>query len=134
VVEAHRRPQPPYAEGPRAALAGASSMCDVSDGLLADLGHIAVASHVVIDVHTKALPIPEPLQAVAAATGVDAMTFVLTGGDDHALVGTFEPADVPEGWTVIGSVAEGNEELPAGTVTVDGAPYTARSGHAHFRS
>ena len=46
VVDAHRRPQPPYAEGPRAAIAGASSMCDVSDGLLADLGHIAEASEV----------------------------------------------------------------------------------------
>ncbi|MFF1821292.1 thiamine-phosphate kinase [Kribbella sp. NPDC058245] len=134
VVEAHRRPQPPYGEGPRAALAGASSMCDVSDGLLADLGHIAVASHVVIDIHTKALAVPEPLQAVAAATGVDALKFVLTGGEDHALVGTFEPADVPEGWTVIGSVAEGNEDRPAGTVTVDGASYAAESGHAHFRS
>ena len=134
VVEAHRRPQPPYAEGPRAALAGASSLCDVSDGLLADLGHIAVASEVAIDVHTQALSVPEPLQAVAAATGVDAMKFVLTGGEDHALVGTFEPADVPEGWTVIGSVAEGNEERPAGNVTVDGAPYAAESGHAHFRS
>ncbi|MDX2968012.1 thiamine-phosphate kinase [Kribbella solani] len=134
VVEAHRRPQPPYAEGPRAALAGASSMCDVSDGLLSDLGHIAAASQVIIDIRTKALTVPEPLQAVAAATGVDALKFVLTGGEDHALVGTFEPADVPEGWTVIGSVAEGNEERPAGTVTVDGAPYAADTGHAHFRS
>ena len=134
VVEAHRRPQPPYAEGPKAALAGASSLCDVSDGLLADLGHIAVASQVAIDVHAKALSVPEPLQAVAAATGVDALKFVLTGGEDHALVGTFEPADVPEGWTVIGSVAEGNQERQAGTVTVDGAPYAEESGHAHFRS
>ncbi len=134
VVEAHRRPQPPYAEGPRAALAGASSLCDVSDGLLSDLGHIAVASQVAIDVHSQALTVPEPLQAVAAATGVDALKFVLTGGEDHALVGTFEPADVPEGWTVIGSVAEGNEERQAGTVTVDGAAYAADSGHAHFRS
>ncbi len=134
VVEAHRRPQPPYAEGPRAAKAGASSLCDVSDGLLADLGHIAAASQVAIDVHSHALVVPEPLQAVAAATGVDALKFVLTGGEDHALVGTFEPADVPEGWTVIGSVAEGNEERPAGMVTVDGAPYAEDTGHAHFRS
>jgi thiamine-monophosphate kinase len=134
VVEAHRRPQPPYAEGPRAAIAGASSMCDVSDGLLADLGHIAAASEVVIDIRAQALALPEPLQAVAAATGRDALSFVLTGGDDNALVGTFEPADVPEGWTVIGSVAEGNENWPAGTVTVDGRLYSGDGGHAHFRS
>jgi thiamine-monophosphate kinase len=132
VVDAHRRPQPPYAEGPRAAISGASSMCDVSDGLIADLGHIAVASDVVIDIRSRALAIPEPLQAVAAATGVDALTFVLGGGEDHALVATFEPADVPEGWTVIGSVAEGNENLLAGTVTVDGAAYAGAAGHTHF--
>jgi thiamine-monophosphate kinase len=134
VVDAHRRPQPPYAEGPRAAIGGASSMCDVSDGLLADLGHIAAASEVVIDIRAQALAVPEPLQAVAAATGKDALSFVLTGGDDNALVGTFEPADVPEGWTVIGSVAEGNEDRPVGTVTVDGQLYSGDGGHAHFRS
>ena len=38
VVSAHRRPEPPYAEGPRAAELGASAMTDVSDGLVADLG------------------------------------------------------------------------------------------------
>ncbi len=134
VVEAHRRPAPPYAEGVRAALAGASSMCDVSDGLVADLAHIAVASEVLIDIRSAALTIPEPLQAVAAATGADALSFVLSGGEDHALVGTFEPADVPDGWTVIGTVAVGNEEYPPGTVTVDGAPYTGATGHTHFRN
>src|SRR3954471_8318052 len=42
-VDAHRRPTPPYAAGPAAAEAGATAMCDVSDGLLADVGHIATA-------------------------------------------------------------------------------------------
>ncbi|MEU4395828.1 thiamine-phosphate kinase [Kribbella sp. NPDC023855] len=134
VVEAHRRPAPPYAEGPRAAIAGASSMCDVSDGLIADLTHIAVASEVRIDIRSAALTIAEPLQSVASATGADALAFVLSGGEDHALVGTFEPADVPDTWTVIGTVAVGNEEQPPGTVTVDGELYTAVTGHAHFRS
>ena len=46
LVDAHRRPAPPYAEGPRAAALGATAMTDVSDGLLADLGHVAVASGV----------------------------------------------------------------------------------------
>nr|WP_203590818.1 thiamine-phosphate kinase [Streptomyces sp. SID13031] len=133
VVEAHRRPAPPYAEGIRAAQAGASSMCDVSDGLIADLTHIAVASEVLIDIRSAALTIAEPLQAVASATGADALAFVLTGGEDHALVGTFEPADVPDGWTVIGTVAVGNEGRPPGTVTVDGEPYLGSTGHAHFR-
>ena len=108
-------------------------MCDVSDGLLADLGHIAAASGVTIDVKSRALTVDEPLQAVAAATGKEPLSFVLAGGEDHALVATFEPADVPEGWRVIGAVAEGNDDRPAGTVTVDGDPYEGEQGHAHFR-
>lgn len=133
VVEAHRRPLPPYLEGPRAAAAGASAMCDVSDGLLADLGHIAKASGVIVDVRARALTVDEPLQSVAAATGRDPLSFVLTGGEDHALVATFEPADVPEGWQVIGTVAESNDSVAVGTVTVDGQPYEGDPGHAHFR-
>ena len=47
LVEAYRRPEPPYAAGPVAADAGATAMIDVSDGLLADARHIADASGVV---------------------------------------------------------------------------------------
>jgi thiamine-monophosphate kinase len=129
VVEAHRRPEPPYAEGPRAAELGATAMIDVSDGLLADLGHIAVASRVAIDVRTDAFDIPEPLQAVGAALGVDPLGFVLTGGDDHPLAASFPVGvDLPVPWTVIGSVAEGEG------VTVDGAEWDGPRGNDHFRS
>ncbi|MQA36043.1 thiamine-phosphate kinase, partial [Modestobacter roseus] len=48
-IAAHRRPTPPYAAGPAAADAGATSMCDTSDGLLADAGHLAADSGVGID-------------------------------------------------------------------------------------
>src|SRR5580700_4341414 len=44
LTAAHRRPQPPYRAGPQAALLGATSMIDISDGLVQDLGHIAAAS------------------------------------------------------------------------------------------
>ena len=40
LVEAYRRPEVPYQAGPQAARLGATSMIDVSDGLLADLGHV----------------------------------------------------------------------------------------------
>ena len=52
LIASHRRPRPPYQAGPQAAALGATSMIDVSDGLLADLGHVARASGVQIDVQT----------------------------------------------------------------------------------
>lgn len=134
VVEAHRRPDPDYAAGPRAAAAGARALIDVSDGLLAELGHIASASGVSIDVHSAAFEIAEPLQAVGAALGMDPLSFILTGGDDHTMLATFpNGATLPEEFRQIGAVAEpvGGTEGPA--VTVDGAPYEGETGHAHFR-
>lgn len=127
LVDAYRRPEPPYAAGAQAQAAGATAMIDVSDGLVADVGHLAAASGVAVDVETAAFELAEPLQAVGAALGVDPMQFVLGGGDDHALVATF-PSDVPlpDGWTRIGSVAEGEG------VTVDGAAYEGPTGHRHF--
>ncbi|MDN5724925.1 MAG: thiamine-phosphate kinase [Propionibacteriales bacterium] len=128
VVDLQRCPQVPYGSGRVAADAGASSMIDISDGLLADLGHVAMASGVSFDIDTSTLEIAEPLQAVAAATGGDPLAFVLTGGEDHALVATFDTA--PAGWTVIGRVIEAAGEGPA--VTVDGAPYEGTAGFDHF--
>jgi len=131
LVDAYRRPQPPYDAGPAAAEAGATAMIDVSDGLLADLAHVARASEVGIDVQRSSFEVPEPLVAVAAATGADPMQFILGGGDDHALVATFpEGPTLPEGWARIGTVRDAAPEAPA--VTVDGAPYDGPSGWTHF--
>jgi thiamine-monophosphate kinase len=130
VVDAHRRPTPPYGAGADAAVLGATAMIDVSDGLLQDLAHIADASGVAIDIDSSAFDLPEPVQAVGAAVGIDPMRLVLTGGDDYGLLATI-PADVhlPDPWRVVGHVLEGGEP---GTVTVDGQPYDEPSGHRHF--
>ncbi|HWH00330.1 MAG TPA: thiamine-phosphate kinase, partial [Pilimelia sp.] len=99
LVEAFRRPQVHYPAGPQAALAGATAMIDVSDGLLADLGHIARASGVSIDVQRSAFEVPDQMRDAATALGVDPYGWILGGGDDHALVATFPtPAAVPPGW------------------------------------
>jgi len=127
LVEAYRRPEPPYEQGPAAKEAGATAMIDVSDGLVADVGHIAAASGVAVDIDSSAFDVAEPLRAVGSALGADPMRFILTGGDDHALVATFPAGTaLPEGWTRIGLVAEGEG------VTVDGAELEGPGGHTHF--
>ncbi len=127
LVEAYRRPEPPYEHGAVALSAGATAMIDVSDGLVADVGHIADASGVAIDIDSSSFEVAEPLQAVGAALGADPMRFILAGGDDHALVATFPSGtDLPAGWRRIGEVAEGSG------VTVDGEEYEGPGGHVHF--
>jgi thiamine-monophosphate kinase len=127
LVDAHRRPEPPYAQGAVAKAAGATAMVDVSDGLVADAGHLARASGVAVDLDTSVLEVPEPLHTVGSALGVDPVGFLLTGGEDHALLAAFPPDVVlPEPWTRIGEVTEGSG------VTVDGEEYAGPGGHVHF--
>jgi thiamine-monophosphate kinase len=128
LVEAYRRPAVPYWAGPAAADLGATAMIDVSDGLLADVGHVADASGVGIDIRHDVFEVTQPMRDAASALGVDPYTWVLTGGDDHPLVATFPPTvTLPDRWLVIGRVTDG-----AG-VTVDGRRYTdGPAGWDHF--
>ena len=133
LVEAHRRPEPPYDAGAQAAGLGATAMIDVSDGLLGDVRHIAEASGVGVDIHRAAFHLAEPLRAVGAALGVDPMQFVLTGGDDHALVATFPAGTaLPEEWHRIGEVLPREDDAASELVTVDGVAYDGPLGHQHF--
>ncbi|MFP5283678.1 MAG: thiamine-phosphate kinase [Actinomycetes bacterium] len=132
VVEAYRVPQVPSGEGAVAAAAGATAMIDISDGLVADLGHVAVASGVDLRVETAAFEVPEPLRAVAAATGTSPYDLVLTGGEDHALAATFADADaVPDGWRVVGRV-EACAPGSGPAVWVDDARAEGAGGWDHF--
>ena len=147
-VAAHRRPQPPYDAGPQAADLGATAMIDISDGLLADLGHIASASGVRIDLSSDRLSPGEGLQAVArfflgrtergsgpgharaqtrVAQTLMALAWVLTGGEDHALAATFPRGTaLPPRWDVIGMVREGDGVL------VDDQAWAGSAGWDHF--
>ena len=108
LVQAHLQPSPPYALGPELARLGATAMCDVSDGLVADLGHLARASGVHIDIESRRFAREPLLGRAARVVGAHPLDFVLTGGEDHALVATV-PAGVglPDGVTRIGLVRAG---------------------------
>jgi thiamine-monophosphate kinase len=119
----HLVPQPPYGQGAAAAGAGAQAMIDVSDGLIGDLRHIAEASGVSIDLSTAALGADrDALTAAAAAAGADPWPWVLSGGEDHALVASFA-GPAPAGWRIIGRVLDG----PA-RVLVDGQEWRGYAG------
>jgi thiamine-monophosphate kinase len=144
LISAHLRPSPPYDAGPEAAGLGATAMIDVSDGLLADLGHIADASGVRIDLDSAALRPDDRLitaaRAVAGAGGTtplappaprsalqDALGWVLTGGEDHSLAATFPAGTrLPPRWRVIGSAG------PGAGVVIDGQPRAGAPGWDHF--
>jgi thiamine-monophosphate kinase len=135
VVDAHRVPEPPYAAGPLAAAAGATAMIDVSDGLLADAAHIARASGVCLDIDSQRLTVDAPVRDAAAAYNIDPHVWLLTGGDDHAILATF-PSDavLPDGFTAIGLVvARPTDEAVGADVRVDGQVYDGPAGFDHFR-
>jgi thiamine-monophosphate kinase len=123
----HLVPEPPYGQGRAAAEAGAIAMTDVSDGLVADLGHIATASGVVVDLSAAGLAEDhDALARAGAAVGVDPWAWVLGGGEDHALVACFA-GPPPAGWRVIGTVSDGPAQ-----VLVDGRPWTGSAGWESF--
>jgi thiamine-monophosphate kinase len=143
LLAAQRAPQPPYDAGPEAAGLGATAMIDISDGLLADLGHVAAASGVLIDVASARLSPGDALRTAASAlTGqartnggsspppAGALAWVLTGGEDHALAATFPPGTaLPSRWTVIGGV---KDSPGASGGVVDGQAWTGSAGWDHF--
>jgi thiamine-monophosphate kinase len=88
--------------------AHATAAADVSDGLVADAGHIAEASGVAMTLHLDRLPLSPAAQAWLdrRADRAAAMARLATGGDDYEVVATF-PGDPPDGFTAIGEVRQG---------------------------
>jgi thiamine-monophosphate kinase len=106
LVDFQRRPMPPIASGVAAAIAGATSMLDLSDGLSRDSARIAKASGVTIALNRRDLQGFEAmLEEAARAIGANAFDWVLDGGEDHSLFATFPShAKLPREFKVIGEV------------------------------
>jgi thiamine-monophosphate kinase len=119
-VLAQLRPVPPIDQGVVANQAGASAMLDVSDGLIRDLGRIAKASNVSIEIERSQLAGYEAmLDLPAQGLGVEPISWVLQGGEDHSLLATFPASAIlPRSFKAIGKVVAGSENA----VLLDGKP------------
>jgi thiamine-monophosphate kinase len=85
-------PEPRLAAGRAlAALPGAGACIDVSDGLLADLGHVLAASGVGATLDPARVPRPRGFARACAALGLDPERVVLGGGEDYELCFTVRP-------------------------------------------
>lgn len=111
----------------------ATAALDVSDGLLADCGHIAAASAVALRIEQASLPLSPALLAVVGAQAADC---ALSGGDDYVLAFTLPPELLPAlraQWpnaVVIGQVQAGQ-----GVQLLDGQGRRIeppRAGYQHF--
>lgn len=133
----YRLPQPRSSFGPR--LVGiASAVADVSDGLLADAGHIADASRLAVTVEREHVPL-SPAARRALSDDPRLWATVLAGGDDYELVMAVPPrqqaalqgAARAAGLAVacIGTFSRGRGVR----LTVGGQPVRVdRKGYAHF--
>lgn len=129
LTAAQLAPTPPIADGRAAALAGATAMIDLSDGLAIDANRVARASGVAIDFNSSALG--------------DDPSLALGGGEDHSLLATFPAAPtgaaaagpvpaqearlvsavaLPGGFRRVGTVVEVGTNVD-GAILLDGVPH-----------
>lgn len=94
VVARQLRPRARAEEGVALARAGVSAMIDVSDGLLADLGHLLDASGAGCDLDPELIPVDPDISGAGAARGeeLDPLSLALTGGEDFELLFTMKTA------------------------------------------
>ncbi|WP_434560700.1 thiamine-phosphate kinase [Pseudomonas sp. Z5-35] len=113
----------------------AGAAMDISDGLLADCGHISLASGVALTVERDRLPLSMPLVTLLGQSGAEHAA--LSGGDDYVLLFTLPPvrlsALLAEGWPihVVGNVTAGQGVMLLDSLGQDITPPIR--GYQHFR-
>jgi len=140
LADAHRHPVARLAEGQwLSACPQAHAMIDVSDGLIQDVGHLAEAAKMGVDVDPERLPIDPDLGRYCEAQGLDPLDFMLTGGEDYELAFAIAPDDAEsclnrfrrEFRTPITLVGAFTDAWHG--VRVAGEPPPARGGFDHFK-
>lgn len=107
LVQAYNRPVHRAREGRAAALSGcATSMIDISDGLLGDLGHICGESCVGAEIVRKALPVSAYIRAFSDSNGRDPYEWVLGESDDYELIITCAPGDRDKVCSAIAEISD----------------------------
>lgn len=134
LIRRYRLPEPRIGLGE--ALRGvAHAAIDISDGLLADLGHVLGVSGTGAEIHTDRIPISQ-----AAAPHRGALEAALTGGDDYELLFTAHPEQRPAiqaigqqlslSLTVIGQITDGGD---LDILDAKGRPFAVEgTGWRHF--
>jgi len=127
VVDAHLNPK---LVAPDKLIKVATSMCDISDGLVTDAGNIAKASGVAINLNKELItsaPDFKDLAELANELGEEVFDWILTGGEDHFFLATVNPSNASEELGIkIGVVTTGS-----GEISLDGA-VIKKSGYQHF--
>ena len=127
VVDAHLNPK---LVAPDKLIKVATSMCDISDGLVTDAGNIAKASGVAINLNKELItnaPDFKDLAELAHELCEVVFDWILTGGDDHFFLATVNPSNASEELGIrVGVVTTGG-----GEISLDGA-VIKKSGYQHF--
>lgn len=101
-VERHLNPSPRVSAGLCLAESGiATAMIDVSDGVLADLGHILTGSGLGACIDASRLPLSPYFNQQADAVTTDPLSLALAGGEDYELLFTAPPERATEAATLL---------------------------------
>ncbi len=128
IIERHLRPIPRVKEGIFLANSGMiTSMIDVSDGLLADLGHICEESKVGATVWADKIPLSKGFKSLSGRFG--GIDLALSGGEDYELLFTVNGKEVKN----FLSLAKGVKSTHVGEITKEkGVRVVGKDGRLHI--